>query len=187
MALGIETWEGAGPKTERTEKWHPTRTEMETIAQFAVLEGMSAQGIAMRMDKTVEQVRYQLSKPEVQGMVDAFREEALDKAGFAMAQLQIALPDSVNDLIAIARNSAHAKQLEAIKFHLELALAPRLKQPEQQVNVTLNVTQQAASVFSEQLPRLSAERGEQKVEHPSNNAHLHFGEKVAESQKATLE
>lgn len=191
MVSGIGEFSGlsvpsAEPKAERTEKWHPTRTEIEHMAQLAMLEGMSPVSIAARMGKTVEQVRYQLGKDETQQVIERFREDSLEKAGFAQAQLLLALPDTMNRFIAITRDSSHEKNYDALKYHIELTLGRQLKQPEQQVNVTLNVTQQAATLVSEQLPKLAAERGEQRVEHPSNNTHLHFGEEVAESNKASL-
>lgn len=165
--------------------WRPTEAERKLICNL-VLSGLDPHDIAGYMNKSPEQIKRQLKNQEQQQLLDAAHERATDHAGFAMAKLQLELPGSADRLIAIARDAEHKDHFNAVKYHLDLGLASRVKQPEQSVNMTLNITQNAAALLSEQLPKYVEARGESRVEHPSNNIHLHRGDQITESRKAQL-
>jgi len=185
----MEKWGMAVPEPEipaEPKRWNPTEVEKQTMA-MSIVSGLTPTELASKMGKTYEQMRYQLRKPDMEQRVADLQENAMNHAGFALAQLHLACSNSASNLIALTTQPSHPKHFDALKLHLEMCLGSLVKQPEQHLDVNVNVTSQVAALINDELPKLSEARGEQAIQHPSNNTHLKRGSEIAESNQINLD
>lgn len=183
--IDVSEPEDCSGSQEEVSKWHPTAAELESLA-IASVGGMTASDLARKFGKSYKQIRYQLKGEKFKAIAKHVQNVAIDHAGFAMAQLQLGAPTSAANLLAICNDTQNPRHFDALKYHLETVLRSQVQSPDQGVNVHLNITQQAATMIAHAVPNMKEARGEQRVEHPSNNSHLHHGNKIAEARKVEL-
>lgn len=136
--------------TPSQSRWHPSHQEREAIARLAVL-GISPDEMAGKMGKSVLQVRYALNGDKQKEYEDNARENADKWVGFAMAQLQLAAPESVNNALRIVRDPQHRDNARMTIWHLDTVLAPIKQAPEERHDFTINLSKQATEVLMEGL------------------------------------
>jgi len=130
------------------ERWRPTHTEREALARYAVL-GIGADEIAGKLGKSLGQVKYALKGEKQEEYEDKARESANTWVGFAMAQLQLAAPESVNNMLRVIRDPQHRDNVRATIWHLDTVLAPVKQAPEEKHDFTISLSKQATETLME--------------------------------------
>jgi len=184
-ALGIEL-EGTqrAGEVEVQERWRPTQVEREALARLSAL-GIDSGDIAGRMGKTETQVKYALKQPGQAELEQAQREDANKYVGFAMAQLQLAAPDSVNNALRIIRDTAHRDNARMTIWHLDTMLAPHIRSPEERHDFTINLSKQAAQVIVEGIIGYREQRPVTDI-NTSSISHLRQGADAHVASRASL-
>jgi len=178
---------GGNVEIEVTNRWRPSGQEREALARLSVL-GVGSERIAEQLGKSVEQVKYALAQPGQADYEQVQREQANQWVGFAMAQLQLAAPDSVNNALRIVRDTNHRDNARMTIWHLDTVLAPHIRQPEERHDFTINLSKQATEILVEGLLGYRERRlGDNNSSGTENIRHLRRGNEAFIETRVGLE
>ncbi len=167
---------------EKPKSWRPSQSEREAIARW-IVAGASAEDVAEKLSKTVEQVKNCLRHESTQEALASESDFARQQVGFTLSGLYLELPKLMNNMLAMAHDSVHPKHFDANKYCLDTALKPQLSDAQEKIQLHVELAPQLTTMIQIATEGYLSEREQNPRESIKEIAHLRKGKDGVISKK----